>query len=127
MGRYYSGDIEGKFWFGIQSSHDASFFGGEVFEPQVIEYGFSEDDLDSIKKGLSKCKKQLGSKKEWLDKFFKKHKSYNNEMLQKEWLEMNEEELDINEALEWYARLRLGQKIYDCVENLGQCYFDAEY
>ena len=27
MGRYYNGDIEGKFWFGVQSSDDADFFG----------------------------------------------------------------------------------------------------
>lgn len=25
MGRYYNGDIEGKFWFGVQSSNDADF------------------------------------------------------------------------------------------------------
>ena len=29
MGRYYSGDIEGKFWFAIQSSDDADYFGVE--------------------------------------------------------------------------------------------------
>jgi hypothetical protein len=29
MGRYYHGDIEGKFWFGVQSSYDADFFGVE--------------------------------------------------------------------------------------------------
>jgi len=27
MGRYYYGDIHGKFWVGVQSSDDASFFG----------------------------------------------------------------------------------------------------
>jgi hypothetical protein len=27
MGRYYNGDIEGKFWVGIQPSTDADFFG----------------------------------------------------------------------------------------------------
>ena len=27
MGRFYSGDISGKFWFSIQNSQDASFFG----------------------------------------------------------------------------------------------------
>jgi hypothetical protein len=26
MGRYYGGDIEGKFWFAVQSSNDPSFF-----------------------------------------------------------------------------------------------------
>ena len=32
MGRYYSGDIEGKFWFGVQSSTDGEFFGAEEQE-----------------------------------------------------------------------------------------------
>jgi len=27
MGRYYYGDIHGKFWFAIQASNDASYFG----------------------------------------------------------------------------------------------------
>jgi hypothetical protein len=27
MGRYYCGDISGKFWFGVQSSNDASEYG----------------------------------------------------------------------------------------------------
>ena len=27
MGRYYDGDIEGKFWFGIQDTSDGDFFG----------------------------------------------------------------------------------------------------
>ena len=26
MGRYYQGDIEGKFWFAVQSSADPEFF-----------------------------------------------------------------------------------------------------
>ena len=29
MGRYYYGQISGKFWFGVQSSDDASYFGLE--------------------------------------------------------------------------------------------------
>ena len=34
MGRYVSGDIEYKFWFGIQPSEDIQDFGG--FQPQDI-------------------------------------------------------------------------------------------
>jgi hypothetical protein len=30
MGRYYSGDIAGKFWFGVQDSTDAENFGGKI-------------------------------------------------------------------------------------------------
>ena len=29
MGRYYHGDIEGKFWVGVQSSDDGEFFGAQ--------------------------------------------------------------------------------------------------
>ena len=32
MGRYYSGDISGKFWFAVQDSTDASHFGKEYEE-----------------------------------------------------------------------------------------------
>ena len=30
MGRYYSGDISGKFWFGVQCSADGENFGGKI-------------------------------------------------------------------------------------------------
>ena len=56
MGRYYSGDIEGKFWFGVQDSDDASFFGGEVVEPNYIQYPFDrERDMENVEKGLKTC------------------------------------------------------------------------
>ena len=42
MGRYYSGDIEGKFWFAVQDSDDADFFGCEGRPPSVLEYDFEE-------------------------------------------------------------------------------------
>ena len=32
MGRYYRGDIEGKFLFGVQESNDADFFGTRISE-----------------------------------------------------------------------------------------------
>jgi hypothetical protein len=37
MGRYYTGDIEGKFMFGVQSSDDANFFGVEG-ESRSLDY-----------------------------------------------------------------------------------------
>jgi hypothetical protein len=43
MGRHYSGDIEGKFWFGVQSSDDASLFGGETSEPNDIHSDNDEE------------------------------------------------------------------------------------
>jgi len=70
MGRYYSGDIEGKFWFGVQDSNDASFFGGEVSEPNYINYYFSTGDLRTIEKGINECLAVLGDNKGRLDTFF---------------------------------------------------------
>ncbi|MEB3215569.1 MAG: hypothetical protein VKN72_04800 [Nostocales cyanobacterium 94392] len=123
MGRYYSGDIEGKFWFGIQSSDDASFFGGQETEPQVLNYYFDIDDLPKIKKGIATCEKKLGSNKKRLDKFFANRQGYNNKELADY---LKDEEEKVATLLVWYARLALGQKILECVKKQGDCSFDAE-
>ena len=60
MGRYYSGDIEGKFWFGVQSSDDPDFFGGQTSEPSEIGYAFTTDDVPTIEQGLTECREELG-------------------------------------------------------------------
>jgi len=123
MGRYYSGDIEGKFWFGVQSSDDASFFGGEELEPNAISYYFDKDDLAEIEEGIRECKKELGENEEKLDKFFGKVESYTDEKVAKAF-GISEEE--VMKMLEWYARLQLGEKILKCVKENGECSFEAE-
>ena len=45
MGRYYNGDIEGKFWFAVQSSDASERFGGTGYQPAYTEYDFGEDDF----------------------------------------------------------------------------------
>ena len=137
MGRYYNGDIEGKFWFGIQSSDDADFFGVQG-EPRFYNYYFEKEDLPKIEEGIKKCKDALGSLLEPLNKFFKEKDSYNDKMLVDY---LNERRKDIfpyldksdnfNEKevisyLEWYARLKLGNEILDCVKKQGECDFEAE-
>ena len=123
MGRYYSGDINGKFWFAAQSSTDASFFGGIESNPSIVQYHFSTDDLDDIKQGIATCKMELGEYKDKLDAFFKEHNSYNDEMLV-ESLKVDKDK--VNELLTWYARLHLGEQILACVEKQETCDFDAE-
>jgi len=120
MGRYYDGDIEGKFAFGIQDSDDASFFGVEAHEPCTIEYSFESDDLKKVEEGIEKCKKLMGKHKEKLDKAFKEKKNIEISEL----LGIDEEEALL--CLKWYYRLGLGIKIRDCIKKIGHCYFTAE-
>ena len=45
MGRYYGGDIEGKFWFALQSSEAPMRFGGMM----ELSFSFYDDDIESVK------------------------------------------------------------------------------
>lgn len=123
MGRYYSGDIEGKFWFAVQSSDDADFFGVSGYQPSMLQYYFEKENIPDIKKGIKECKKTLGENKEKLDKFFKGVNSYSDKQIAKK---LKKTEVKVKELLVWYARLELGEKILKCVKDNGSCEFEAE-
>ena len=122
MGRYYHGDIEGKFMFAVQSSADADFFGVQGQEA-YLHYYFDKDHMTSIEEGIKTCKIELGSWRKKLDKFFKKNNGWNDKMLEDQISLSPEKSKGI---LKWYARLGLGQKIKKCVEKNEQCSFEAE-
>ena len=131
MGRYYHGDIEGKFWFAVQSSNDADFFGCEG-EARFLNYYYHEGHLDQVKEGIKDCESSLGEYKKHLDNFFKTDgdKGYNEQMLI-EYLNKNAKngthtENSVKFFLEWYARLNLGKEILECIEENGECSFEAE-
>jgi len=118
MGRYYSGDIHGKFWFALQSSDAASRFGGEELEPQYIEYYFNTDHLDEVNEEIKSIEESLGDKRKVLDDFFTTGQGYNDKTL---------EGLGVtNKELSDYADLGLGIKIRECIEDSGSCSFQAE-
>ena len=128
MGRYYTGDIEGKFMFGVQSSSDADFFGVEG-EATHLSYGFNAEDLPKVEEGIKECEGVLGEYLEHIDKFFKENDSFNNERLAKyltELLGKNVTEENTRFNLEWYARLELGREIRDCIKENDYCGFEAE-
>ena len=136
MGRFYHGDIEGKFWFGVQSSDDADFFGVEgeyVYsldydenepisseEPTELSYSFSKEDLEEVEDGIETCLKEIGDYLYKLDSFFEREDGWNESMIAKE-LEIAKNE--VKPLLSWYARLGLGKKIRWCIQANGRCHF----
>jgi hypothetical protein len=137
MGRYYTGDIEGKFWFGVQSSDDAEFFGvegrdlygsdeDEENEDNAFgaEYAFTEAELEDVEEGLEVCRKELGAWRTGLDEFFTDRDLYNEDEIAEH---MQSTKNEVHNKLKWYARLILGEKIRQCIIDTGSCTFEAEY
>jgi hypothetical protein len=118
MGRYYSGDIEGKFWFAVQDSDAADRFGVMGYEPNYITYYFDEDNLEDVEAEIKNIEEGLGDKLGILEKFFEEKTGYNDEMLAEVGIAKDE--------LRNYADLDLGKKIRDCIKETGQCSFEAE-
>ncbi len=132
MGRYYHGDIEGKFWFAVQSSNAP-----KVFSPDTEEYteedfgvltywGFSKDTLPDVEKHLGTLTKWMGEYKEKLDTFFKERDFYSPyELNNKVAPRKSEEEFHV--LLQWYADHKLGTQIADCIRKNGECNFEGEH
>ena len=125
MGRYYWGDIEGKFGFAIQSSNDADFFGVTGYQPNILNYEFEKDDLDKVNEGIKKCKEESLMVKH-LDKYneITKDKNYINHGTTSSQLGIDDN--TFNDFLKLNARLHLGLQIKESIETKGQCYFEAE-
>jgi len=117
MGRYYNGDINGKFWFAVQSSNAADRF-GQTGYTNYINYYFGEEDLKNVEKEIKVIEDNLKNKKQILDDFFASVSSYSKSDLDS----IGITERDLSE----YADLGLGIKIRDCIKEIGYCGFDAE-
>ena len=62
MGRYYNGDIEGKFMFGVQCSTSGERFGAQEVASNWIDYEIDRDDFEILfrKNRFSFCADLLG-------------------------------------------------------------------
>jgi hypothetical protein len=118
MGRYYSGDIEGKFWFAVQSSNAADRFGVQGQTPEMLHYYFDKYDLPKLEAEIQRIEEFLGKDKQKLDELFETHGGWNDKLLK----ENNITEKQLSE----YADLILGYKIHSSILENGQCSFDAE-
>ena len=119
MGRYYSGDINGKFWFAVQSSNAADRFGVKGQEPSTIHYYFDEDNLESVEAEIKNIEESLGDKLQVIEKFFEERNSYNDKTLAEAGITEKE--------LSDYADLCLGKEIRDSIKENGECSFEAEF
>ena len=123
MGRYYNGDIDGKFWFAVQSSDAADRFGVTGTHPEEIVYYFEKDDLKSVKNELTKIENNIGKKNiQILDDFFEKTSGYNDKIMKEHNIDINMWNKYKTDDSDWF----LGVKIRNCIEEEGQCHFTAE-
>lgn len=127
MGRYYDGDINGKFMFGVQSSDAADRFGVIGEKPNLLDYYFDEDNLDSLKEGLKEIENNFGELKDSLLAYFDLYKDPEDAPLSfSEYLEKGDKpKLNAN-LLSEYADYILGKRIYNCIKEQGSCGFTAE-
>ena len=108
MGRYYNGDIDGKFWFAVQPSDAGERFGAVQIEPYYIEYEIDkEDSYNDIVKELENIKSR--SEIDKIEAMFKKENSYNDDTLK----EYGVNKKDIRE----YADYQLGKQIKDWFDD----------
>ena len=129
MGRYYTGDIEGKFWFAVQSSAAPSRFGAQECEPNYINYYFYEEQLDEVQIELDNIHKNMQGNIERLDDFFAQTNGYNKKMIIDWYKKENKETIDEEEVydmLSEYADYQLGNQIYECIKKNGSCSIEAE-
>jgi len=123
MGRYYEGDIEGKFWFAIQNSDDGTFFGAKENAPCFLDYSVPAENLSDVINGIWKCKKALGNDIYLFGEIYTGRTSLKTNTI---WNGMTEMEQRYTE--EWSARLNLGMEILGyMLENPDtDCTFTAE-
>lgn len=127
MGRYYSGDIDGKFAFGIQSSDAADRFGVIGQPPEYLQYNYSKDDLKTLQEELKNIEDAFGAHKSALKIYFDLYKTQDDAPLsfQSYLKEGGLPELTKEQLSEYYDYV-LGRKILDCIQETGYCSFDAE-
>jgi hypothetical protein len=119
MGRYYNGDINGKFWFAVQSSEAPSRFGGNCYQPQVIHYEFDKNEhYEDVCKEVDAIKTNLVNNLQKIEDLFKDKLSYTLDDLSKAEI--------TDDMLSEYADLLLGIKIKECLEQQDYCNFEAE-
>lgn len=119
MGRYYDGDISGKFRFGVQSSFAPAQFGHKGkrrVHMHDVQWHFTRWHLKRINIRLKYLEEVLGPYLQKYDKYFSSKRRFSSLTLQR----LGPYALTL---LETYEDYKLGIKIRDCVLETGSCLF----
>jgi len=109
MGRYYSGDIEGKFMFAVQSSDAPERFGAVEENPGYINYYVPSDAIDEVRNELDSITKLSGDQIERVQNMFDNEMGYNDDTMKKYGV--------TKQGLSEYADYRLGKQILEFLED----------
>lgn len=128
MGRYYDGDIEGKFWFGIQESTAPERFGCRQRQ-EFVFYVATEEDIPTVEQGLADCVKNLkkyGIKKRFVNAYLKDAWKTLEQACAEQGIHLPRDEQEKNFIYHEIADYELGSKILKCLKKEGYCEFRAE-
>ena len=152
MGRYYSGQIAGKFWFGVQDSDDAEAFGVEGTDEPNYKFTCGCEDFeeyclldDEYCGECETCHCEIKCEDEEATHICFHFDEENVNDIQKALDEIKdilpdipmpifdevfdfeyEFKYDNKIYLDLQARWCLGQQILVCIRNLGECDFSCE-
>jgi len=107
MGRWYSGDIEGKFMFAVQPSNAGERFGARDVT-DYVQYYVDRKEYDNIVAELNKIEKS-GAVKRVKDMFAKCEHGYNDKIMK----ENGVSEGDLSEYADW----RMGMQMKEFLDK----------
>ena len=108
MGRYYSGDIEGKFMFAVQSSSAPERFGASENQ-DYISYYIDGSKIDEVREEVKQIETEHADQVKRIEKMFVENNGYNDSTMSKYGV--------TKEGLSEYADLRLGRQILEYLEE----------
>tara|TARA_R110000796_G_scaffold195104_7_gene311612 strand:+ start:919 stop:1305 length:387 start_codon:yes stop_codon:yes gene_type:complete len=127
MGRYYSGDIEGKFVFGSQSSTAADRFGVEGQNPGHLDYYYDEANLEGLETELKRIEDRMGKYGGYLKTYYDLYGPNDDVQITfEEYLKKGDKKPLNEEQLLEFFDYRIGKKIQECIKEQGSCSFTAE-
>jgi hypothetical protein len=119
MGRYYNGDVEGKFMFAVQNSDAHERFGAVEENSGYVDYVVYRDSYAEICAELDSIKHKGHIDK--VEKMFNEKNGFNHKI--KEQYGVSDE--DLSEYADYEIGMQL-KKFFDKNKYLNECRFEAE-